>query len=230
MTMEIETRFSFERAMDKYLRKENENKNKQWWSREEKEYHVSDGSKCLRKGYYKDKTGPKDVDESALRYFKRGNIIEEVAEEVIRMEFETENYIIDNSHRFTEDMGDYVIRGETDIIKRSPVSGDILTIFEIKSTGNLDFKRDAPDKHHLEQLNAYLGFTDTEEGYVIYISPDDFKSVTHKVSFDEEMFEGFKSRIRELDGAIDRDTPPSTALCEPKWECDYCDYYSECKG
>ena len=226
-----------ERAITNYLERENEKRDQSYWDVKEDVYHVTDATKCLRRAYYK-RTIDKDPDGDSLRNFKLGHLYESLIEDVFKDRFEN----IGNSERIKatvedEDYGQFKLVGETDIVQYDRVSlnnsvmvtaetGDIINIWEIKSTKNLYYQKSEPSDYHPEQLNLYLGLLRLGKGHIVYIDKRDLSVAVHELEFDKELFKESVERIKELRRHIKKDEEPDA---DPKnWECGICSYQDEC--
>jgi len=84
------------------------------------------------------------------------------------------------------------------------------TIYEIKYTTSIDH---APYEHHILQVKLYKWLCDTDEAYIIYISPGGIKAYKVDETIDEE---GVKELVK------------SEATPRWSWECKYCIYKPFC--
>ena len=225
-----------EKAITEYLKQQNEKRDQSYWDVKPDIYHVTDATKCLRRAYYKRKID-KDPDGDSLRNFKLGHITEDILEEV----FKNAYHNIGNSERIKaivedEEFGEFQLVGETDIVQydKMPVNddvmveskGDIINIWEIKSTKNLYYQKNEPSDYHPEQLNLYLGLLGLGKGHIVYIDKRDLSVAVHELEFDEELFKESVERIKELRRHIKKDEEPDA---DPKsWECGICSYQDEC--
>lgn len=119
------------------------------------------------------------------------------------------------------------IAGSTDPIIKEKDSGDIVTLTEVKSTGNIDFVS-GPKRMHLFQVHAYMDALGLEDAQIIYVDKDDLLDPkVYHIEFDADVWERLTTWAKETTAyAASRKLPPADP--PEGWMCDYCEFQNRC--
>jgi len=119
--------------------------------------------------------------------------------------------------------GDEPIRvnGRADLILS--VDGEEYVV-EVKSVRKLP---SAPFKHHVQQLNLYLGAYGIKRGSLIYLEKQVLAHKIFPVEFSLEAFKLLLNRAARLHQALISNSPPKPD--NEEWECRYCEFKNECE-
>ena len=120
--------------------------------------------------------------------------------------------------------GDELIRisGRADLIVS--LNGEDY-IVETKSIRNLPGK---PLKHHVQQLQLYMGGYGVERAFLIYLEKSCLKSAVFAVKFSLGEFKRLLNRAALLHRHLTGDITPEPDA--ERWECWFCEFKEECGG
>lgn len=219
---EIKIAENIDDVISQYLLVRNKERDSSFWEDEEKVYHVSSGAGCTRKAYYK-RTINKPLTANTLRYFILGERIEDLIEKCMSRFCRT----IDNSIRLRAEVNDWILTGETDIVKKK--DGEVIQMYEIKSTSYIKYRKNEPKLAHMLQVTGYMKMLGLDHCYIIYVDKKNLDTVVHKVEFSKELFKTFITNIKILhDSLMNNHLPDKNP--ESSSECRYmCNYSEECK-
>ena len=210
-------------------------------------YYPSELPYCVRKTYYSYKSKPK-YDLFTYKTFAIGNGLHYMiqnaliaystmyddlkvnVEESIKQTSET-RLILDN---------EIELHGRPDVFLVNTKTGERYVI-EIKSHGNLEYLKEAEDKH-LMQLNFYLNFFRDAKGILLYVNKaklDKSKPIEkyehfrvyQDITFNEDLLEKLKERAKELHQSLKEDKVPRAEAKEigEMWQCLNCPFKNICK-
>lgn len=194
----------------------------EWHRREVGVYHASAMGKCVRRHYFnfKEDTQPEN---DAYPHFELGNRLEDLYEDALKEEYGEKYVKNDVPIKFQGD--DYKIVGSTDPVIIND-NGDIETIFEVKTTGNLKYTRGSPKDRHLYQLMCYMKALNVNKANIVYINKYNLETVTHEVQFDIVIWNDILNRAERLHEALENDEPPEPVNSD---ESDYfCEFDERC--
>lgn len=213
--------YDFQNIVDDYVDELSSKEDKSFWRKEKNRYHVSYGSKCTRDVFYS-YLQKKEFGCRTKRNFRLGHIMEDIMEGSLKNAFGA----IENSVVLEKKFDGYDIVGETDPVLK--VGNTVLDMFEIKSTGFSNYKKDRPNFDHILQVHGYMGLLGLDGCNIIYVDKKDLSVVPHKVNFSNQLFELWKSRIDKLHAHLKEHTLPDKNPVED-YQCKYCSYKKICK-
>lgn len=200
----------------------------EWHEKKIGHYHPSSLSRCLLSQYYSFKQPEAAaVDPKSRRAMWMGRVIHQAMESLFSRYGGIEVYASEKPvfHSLRPVYPNAVIKGKYDLLG---VVNDELAVCDIKTRATLFYvDRDGPSEHDVNQLNFYLGATNMEVGYLIYVGRDYGNSVFCRVEFDAERFRWLVERAKILHCALIRNEPPDP---NPSygWEAKTCDYQAIC--
>ena len=112
------------------------------------------------------------------------------------------------------------VNGRADLILS--VDGEEYVV-EVKSVRKLPKE---PFKHHVQQLNLYLGAYGIKRGFLIYLEKQALAHRIFPVEFSLETFKLLIDRARALHRHLTTDDMPKPNA--EAWECRFCEFRTEC--
>ncbi|MGC8588900.1 MAG: CRISPR-associated protein Cas4 [Hydrogenobaculum sp.] len=209
-------------------------------------YYPSELSYCIRKNYYSYKSKPK-YDLFTYKTFAIGNGLHYMIQNALisySTLYDDLKVDIEESIKKTSEtrliLDDLELHGRPDVFLVNTKTGERY-IIEIKSHGNLEYLKEAEDKH-LMQLNFYLNFFRDAKGILLYVNkakPNKNKPIDkyehfrvyQGITFNEELFKKLEERAKELHKSLKEDKLP---IAEAKakgemWQCLNCPFKNVCK-
>jgi len=83
-----------------------------------------------------------------------------------------------------------------------------------------------PFKHHIQQLNIYLGAYGIKQGFLVYLEKQALAHRIFPVEFSLEDFKSLIDRAAALHRHLTSNTPPKPDA--ERWECRFCEFKTEC--
>jgi CRISPR/Cas system-associated exonuclease Cas4 (RecB family) len=175
---------------------------------------------CLRRQFLIYKRGV-IVPEEKMGLFKIGEMFHEFLDRTLRAGGLTVR-AVEAPFVIVHFCGDEPIRveGRADLILS--VDGEEYVV-EVKSVRKLPKE---PFKHHVQQLNIYLGAYGIKRGFLIYLEKQALAHRIFPVEFSLEAFKLLLDRAAGLHQALISDSPPKPD--NEEWECRYCEFRGEC--
>ena len=194
--------------------------------RSETVFYPSELPYCYRKNYYNFKC-PILFDTETKRIFHVGNIFHNFITFLLKRSFETK--LLDSERSLTiivDPIHDIDIRGRLDNLVILQDENE-KTIFEVKSTSNISFMKEA-QKHHKMQIIPYLRALQLTKGYIVYVEKNTLKVKVFPVEYDKKIFLEVVERAEKLAKHLRENTLPEPEGRESTWECNLCKYKEMC--
>jgi len=191
-------------------------------------YYPSEIGMCIRKVWYSYKF-PTEVAPKLKRIFHMGNMVHDFVVDVLQSEKAPDASLKESELPFKEMIDDFVISGRIDNLIVVKSSGkDVLV--EVKSTGNIDFVREAKPEN-IAQLQLYMHHFKIHDGILLYVNKNDLTSKVFTVNYDEKEALGVIDRFKALNNMLKNDIVPKAEARESKktiWMCRFCEYRDKC--
>ncbi len=187
-------------------------------------YYPSYLGYCLRKQYYIYSIGEEPTSEK-LAVFATGKGVHEAVAEALGAAGDIK--VEEVEKEVALDLGNGVsLSGRVDIILAEV--GGRRVIVEVKSASRIP---EAPQEHHLLQLQIYLNALNVEDGVLLYWDKRRGRLATFDVHRDPKYLGRAAERALLLNEYLSRGSPPPReAVMEGRlWECDMCEYRRICK-
>jgi CRISPR-associated exonuclease Cas4 len=210
-----------DKMIDDFLEKDDKEKN-------DNVFYPSELPYCKRKNYYSRRCNI-PFDAETKRLFHMGNLIHNFITFLLKKNFEGK--LIDSERSLTviaDAEHDIDIRGRLDnLVMINDESGSEKTIFEVKSTANISFMKEAQE-HHVMQITPYLRALQMKKGYIVYVEKNTLKTKVFPVEYNKEIFLKLVNRAKDIAKHLRENTLPEADGKKSKWECNYCSYKTQC--
>ncbi|MCI4460682.1 MAG: PD-(D/E)XK nuclease family protein, partial [Thaumarchaeota archaeon] len=200
------------------------------WRRESAEHERRPGTfypsyigYCLRRQYYIYRIGEEPTSER-LAVFATGKGVHEAVAEALGASGEVRVEGVEGDVKLSA--GGITLSGRVDIILAEV--GGRRVVVEVKSTSRLP---EAPQDHHLLQLQIYLNALGVDDGVLLYWDKRRGSLRAFDVRRDPSQLNRAVERALVLNEHLRKDAPPPReAVMEGRlWECDLCEYRGICK-
>jgi len=219
-------RWRFEDLLDQYL-DENQRTGKR--RRVFGAYHASEVPRCLRMVYYmyREPGAAEPATREDQRRWAAGNL----AHAFVKLVLDWAGLLVHNEQAISvyDVENDIAIVGRLDDhIQMASEKGPV--VIEVKSVSRMPNIKE-PNPQHVMQLTPYLQAVQSGQGYVVYISRQNYETRTFPVTYDREILQEAMMRARAIHGAVGTGTPPppeAKLVAARRHECRYCRFRRRC--
>lgn len=212
----------FDKLIENHLKRERKPK-------EIGRYYPSEIGSCIRKVWYSYKR-PMEAEPDRLKLFEIGNILHNFIMEVFKSEKNVDSIkFIDSELPLKLSQKDFTISGRLDdiVIAKEDDQKKLIEVKSIKDVRLLD----APNKHHVMQLQLYMHVTGIHDGIILYIDKTNLKTKAFDISYDEMHSLDILKRFSNLHELLKKDVLPIDEAKQSKetiWMCNMCEYRAKC--